>query len=92
MTLTPEDMKVLFQVVSITAFVSGVTGYVGGFLFGTLMQVGVDWLRRRGARAPFVERAEAFERRARRWAAAHSRIAARNRREAIRRGDWVDEV
>ncbi|BEP55060.1 hypothetical protein GmRootV118_23040 [Variovorax sp. V118] len=92
MTLTPEEMQLLFEVVAISACVFGALGYVGGFLFGTITQVVVDWLRRRGARAPFVQRADAFERRAQRWAAAHQRIAARNRREAIRRGDWVDSA
>lgn len=90
MTLAPADIKLLFEVVGIYAAITGFMFYALGWLVLKVVELVVGIVRKRGARAPFVERAEAFERRAQRWASTFERIAARNRREAIRRGDWVD--
>lgn len=92
MTLTPDDVKLLFELVGIHAAITGFMFYAVGWLLLKGLELVVGIVRKRGARAPFVERAEAFERRAQRLAATFERIAARNRREAIRRGDWVDSA
>lgn len=86
MTLSSTDVQLLFEIVGSTAVVCGAIGYVGGWLSIQVLELVVGWLRKRGARAPFVERAVAFERRAQRWSTALARIAERNRREAARRG------
>lgn len=92
MTLAPGDVKLLFEVVGFYAALTGFMFYALGWFMLKGCELVVGIVRKRGARSPFVERAEAFERRAQRWSSVHQRIAARNRREAIRRGDWVDEV
>jgi len=69
----------------------GFVGSVIGWVATRSLDWFGDWVRKRGAASPFVQRAESFERHARRWSVAFERVAARNRREAIRRGDWVDD-
>lgn len=91
MTLTHEEMTLIFEVVGATAAASAFGATVFGWLCCKALELIEEGFRKRGARAPFVERAEAYEQRARRWAAHAERVAVRNRREAIRRGDWVDE-
>ena len=91
MTLTHDEVAQLVRAVSITAVWCGFLGAFANAALFKLVECCVHRLRVRRAKAPFVERAEAFERRAQRWSAAFARIAARNRREAIRRGDWVEE-
>lgn len=89
--LTSGDLGVLAGWLAVIAVCMGFVGSCFGWMATkALDQVG-EWLRKRGARAPFVARAEAFERRAQHMQRVFARVAARNRREAIRRGDWVDE-
>jgi len=91
MSLSSDQLGVLAGWLASIAVVMGFVGFVIGWAGTRLFDLAGDALRKRGAAAPFVQRAEEFERRARRWSAALERIAARNRREAIRRGDWVDD-
>lgn len=91
MSLTSAELGLLAEWLAAIAVCMAFLGAVFGWMATKALDRVGEWLRKRGARAPFVERAEAFERRAQRWASAFERIAARNRREAIRRGDWADE-
>lgn len=91
MSLSSHELGVLAGWLAAIAVVMGFAGSVIGWVATGVLDWAGDALRKRGGAAPFVERAEAFERRAQRWSAALERIAARNRREALRRGDWVDD-
>lgn len=88
--ITPDDLNLFIKGV---VFGSCAMAFAGALLFG-LLQRGLealeDLIRKRGAVTPFRERAERAERLAERFSRLFQRLVERNRREAIRRGDWTD--
>lgn len=84
MTLTQDDMTLIFEIVGTYAAWTGFLFYAFGWMFFKVAEFLVDLVRKRGARVPFAQRAAELERRAQRSAAFWSRVAERNRRESAR--------
>jgi hypothetical protein len=86
MALSQEEVHLLFEVVGFYAAACGFMFYAFGWLMLKVLDVLIDYVRKRGASAPFAARAAYAERHYERCARAFGRIAERNRREAARRG------
>lgn len=85
-TLTSDDVRQLAELFVLLAVACGVLGYVGGWVLVHVSDWVIGLFRKRGAAAPFAERAKRLEERHARALDMWVRILKRNRREAMRRG------
>ena len=82
--INSDDVLVIAQYLAVISACFSFFGFCAFKLVLCLEEAVVNMVRKRGAAAPFAERAVLFERRAQRWAKTFERIAERNRREAAR--------
>jgi len=86
MTLTAEQLNLIFEIVGMWAAICAFVATVVGWLATKALELVAELLRKRGARAPFAERAAYYARMKERVFVSLCRIHARNEREAARRG------
>ena len=83
--ITSDDLLAIAELVALMSVCSCFLGLCVFKVSELVCEAVVNRLRKRGAAAPFAQRAEAAERRVERSVALWVRIAQRNRREAERR-------